>query len=1123
MRAMTLRRKTAAVALAALLALPGAIGAGPGKAEATVTGPKYEFVKSAQLADVRDIDSNDGDHFYIADRGNGRIVERHIFGSSDSWQPPEGVSIQPYAIAVHDVDSIYFASDNRVWEMYSGEWDYEFRQLPQPFGDLRDLVAVSNGYSLLATDAKDNAIYAYTPDAETGSEWEKISTYKDETTDKPFVSPTAIAKDSGGNLYVVNNGNEILKLDSSFNLQESWAAPSGSSEIVGIDADENEGFYLSDEATGLVYHYNSDDRNYISADGFVGAENKLGKPGGIVYENNTLYVADSDRYRLLLFNEDLGERDLWDLYDIYGDYFEPDHLTTDEGGNVYVADPGRHEIAKYNGALEKLGAMGSADGNPDHFNPSAIVYDRGSLYIGNGDVVFKASAATGEAAIFYAFTDEDDMPYIGSLAVDNDGNVYIGDIGDGKIVKVSPSGVKLTDWEGEPNYNMPEMFIPLSIAVDQDAQLLYVSGPDNIQTFLLDGTPVESDWGEFGGTSHGDLNSVAIDADGNVYVAENGSGSGGNRIRKYDSQGNAIVAWGTDGTEDGKFASLNRIAVDSDGNVFASDSDNRRVSKFAPVSASLSSNTASFDKNPANQANIESTITANGNMLVSIRKGGAKLQAGVDYTVAGNVVAFHKTYLSTLSTGTANLEFVFNNGRHQKLAVTITDTSSTVVTTPGVPAAPTTTTAPTNDPNHAAKVDVRQTKNAEGRTTDIYTMLGSNIADLAKNAASANRTVVRIDLDGMSGGSSGGGKIVNVPKEGVAALNDNNVGLEIVVGGAVIKLSKETLKLLKAEGQDLSFKLKPVDSAATGSNALNSGEVKEAAPGGNAAAAGISYDIEPNYSGKETKLELPLAGLKLPANPVLRKWYISQLAMYIAHSDGSKELQKGTIRYDAQSNPVAIEITVTKFSTFTPVTLNEPIILASYVAPASDGLFHPNRPLTRAELAAWLARNIGEDGKTDAETVSAAVFPDVPGSHWAAAPIAAVKQAGLMVGDSQGRFRPNAPVTRAELAKIIASYKGLKPSGAASTFTDVAAGYWAATDIAAVQASGYLVGFGDGTFRPNGQLTRAEAVKALNKLFDRPIPTKAGTVSTWKDVPTTHWASADIEAASHELTLSLQP
>jgi hypothetical protein len=65
-----------------------------------------------------------------------------------------------------------------------------------------------------------------------------------------------------------------------------------------------------------------------------------------------------------------------------------------------------------------------------------------------------------------------------------------------------------------------------------------------------------------------------------------------------------------------------------------------------------------------------------------------------------------------------------------------------------------------------------------------------------------------------------------------------------------------------------------------------------------------------------------------------------------------------------------------------------------------------------------------------------------------------------------------------------------------------------------------MIGFKDGTFRPKQPLSRAETVKALNRLFERPA--LEGTAqSTWKDVPLTYWASADIESASH--THTLQP
>lgn len=182
----------------------------------------------------------------------------------------------------------------------------------------------------------------------------------------------------------------------------------------------------------------------------------------------------------------------------------------------------------------------------------------------------------------------------------------------------------------------------------------------------------------------------------------------------------------------------------------------------------------------------------------------------------------------------------------------------------------------------------------------------------------------------------------------------------------------------------------------------------------------------------------------------------------------------------------------------------------AYISGYEDGTFRPNQTITRAELAVILARITGLEPGGQATSP----HPDVDGSHWAAAAIAHVKKSGLMVGDDAGRFRSNDPVTRGEMAVIAVRYKKLAaPGKATSSFTDVDTGHWAAAAIEAAKAAGIIDGYGDGTFKPQGHLTRAEAVKIINRMTGR-VPHPGIAQPSWPDVPTDHWAFHEIEAAT---------
>lgn len=145
-----------------------------------------------------------------------------------------------------------------------------------------------------------------------------------------------------------------------------------------------------------------------------------------------------------------------------------------------------------------------------------------------------------------------------------------------------------------------------------------------------------------------------------------------------------------------------------------------------------------------------------------------------------------------------------------------------------------------------------------------------------------------------------------------------------------------------------------------------------------------------------------------------------------------------------------------------------------------DYRFLPNASLTRAEAAAIIARAYRLDRPSGVHS-----FPDVTDSHWAKDAVLSAALKGIIRGYPDGTFRPNDPVTRAEMSIMAAIAAGLpaRTGPVAAAFTDLAQDHWAAPYIYAFVESGHLQGFQDGTFRPNGQATRAEFVTLLANLL----------------------------------------
>ncbi|MBA2874566.1 C40 family peptidase [Thermaerobacillus caldiproteolyticus] len=155
----------------------------------------------------------------------------------------------------------------------------------------------------------------------------------------------------------------------------------------------------------------------------------------------------------------------------------------------------------------------------------------------------------------------------------------------------------------------------------------------------------------------------------------------------------------------------------------------------------------------------------------------------------------------------------------------------------------------------------------------------------------------------------------------------------------------------------------------------------------------------------------------------------------------------------------------TSFWAFNEIrTLSEDELMIGY----ADSYFKPNEPITRAEVASYL----GEYLQLDLSDRSA-IFKDVSSDHWAIGAINAMQKKGFLTG-SNGNFRPEDNLTRAQLAVILTRVFQLKPPATHRSFTDVPPTFWAYKEIQALAASGITTGYEDGTFRPNDTVSRAQ-------------------------------------------------
>lgn len=193
----------------------------------------------------------------------------------------------------------------------------------------------------------------------------------------------------------------------------------------------------------------------------------------------------------------------------------------------------------------------------------------------------------------------------------------------------------------------------------------------------------------------------------------------------------------------------------------------------------------------------------------------------------------------------------------------------------------------------------------------------------------------------------------------------------------------------------------------------------------------------------------------------------------------------------------------------------------AYVQGYPDGTVKPAGNITRAETAAILFRLMDDASrKTYYSTKSG--FRDVASGSWYNTYVATLNNAGVITDSSNGYFRPNEAITRAELAAMLAKFS--ETTGAANYFNDVSAKYWAANAIAICAKLGWITGYPDGTFRPDRNVTRAELMAMINRATGR-APKSADAflpgMKTWIDNTSDKWYYLDVQEAtnSHSYTV----
>lgn len=193
--------------------------------------------------------------------------------------------------------------------------------------------------------------------------------------------------------------------------------------------------------------------------------------------------------------------------------------------------------------------------------------------------------------------------------------------------------------------------------------------------------------------------------------------------------------------------------------------------------------------------------------------------------------------------------------------------------------------------------------------------------------------------------------------------------------------------------------------------------------------------------------------------------------------------------------------------------------------PTTDQTKKPVRPegkITRAEVATIYFRMLTDESRTKFWSQNSG-YSDVKAGDWFNNAVSTLSNAGIIAGYEDGSFRPNGYITRAEFATIAARFFDVTYNGK-DLFPDIS-GHWAKDYINQAANKGFVNGYEDGTFKPDRNITRAEAVTLVNRTLDR-HPDKSHFTKdmlVWPDnMDQTKWYYADMQEATNSHTYQMK-
>ncbi len=933
--------------------------------------------------------------------------------------------------------------------------------------------------------------------------------------------PMDVAEDRNGNRYVLDEFQGIVKFDRDGNYLTSWHYGVGD-ELDAIAVSPRDGTVFAVECWdfgganvgGRIHQFTADGQHLLTfGAGYGSLDGQLLFAQGIaVDDEGSIYVADTNNHRIQKFGSDGVFIAAWggtiNGSSDDGKFDHPTGVAVDADGYIYVADRENHRVQKLkpNGQLEaKWGTKGSGDGNLKYpYRLSVVsegtyagvyIVDTGNtriqkinldLDVSQAESIGKPGYQAGllselngiavDSSGFIHVSDsdrvqtlnptgayvsqlgrlEDQFVYATYVSVDRWGQIYVTDSRSSRVLVFNADGTLVRQW-GEYGQGQGQFDYPGGVAVDESGYVYVVDSNNNrVQKFTAHGVFVK-EWGERGNDKN-QLDApldIAIDRHGNVYVAD----SNNNRIQKFSSEGVPLARWGSAGSGDGEFSSLRSIEVDADGYVYVVDSYNHRVQKFKednigdydyvaqwgtegtgdgelyfPSNIGVDLNgtlyvtdsTSKISMFDSDEASLTPFIGKWSDMSIVAKANGIAVSG--DGTVIVIDYYNHQVRLYQEVQPLADLAAVGGNG-----AVKLTfsePTGATAITAEqsgdgGLTWSTATTAAPLTTSSTSATV----TGLTNGTTYHFRLSVTDGLHDGVSNAASATPQAPPPTSSGNGSPPLSGNANLKSLAVSVGTLSP---AFDPATTGYTVKASHDTRDIaVTAVVSDPRAKLR------------------------------IGQENQP--SGEQRTIALAVGKNSIEVE-------------VLAENGDRKTYTIEAVKAEPPDEPTA-------FSDLDGHWAQSAIVEAAGKGLAHgypDGTFRPDRPVTRAEFAAFIARALGWSATSDL-SLDFADRREIP--VWAQGYIAQAAEAGFISGYDDGTFRADRLITRTEAVSIIVRVLGHKPSPDTGTgFADnEAIPAWGRGYVRIAEDLDIVAGRGGNRFEPAANLTRAEAIVLLPK------------------------------------------